>query len=184
MFPMLHINKKLYQLKPNDFSNNRAKSDWNSLPDKIIFHTGEKGSSIYIFGGQNCNNQNAIFDTISFLNVSRDGMLLDSSLSYSKMPQPRVDHCSVGYAEHFAFIIGGQTTGSIMVTKSLLFNLKSLTFVPVFFLGLSRLNPTCSIVGNKIVIAGGLTPIPGSFLWVLSHYNLHQMICIQLIINS
>jgi len=129
------------------------------------FYLGEKGSSIYIFGGQNAYLPNDIVDNVSYLKMSKDGNFLNSHLSFTSMPQPRKDHCSVGYASNasnFAFIIGGQTTGSNMVNKSLLFNLKSSTFVLVFFLRLSRLNPTCSIVGNKIVIAGGWTPISGS----------------------
>jgi hypothetical protein len=129
---------------------------------KTNIFSGETGSSVYIFGGRNNYAPYAIVDSVSYFNISRDGILVNSHLSFTSMLQPRVDHCCVGYAEHFAFIIGGQTTGSNMVTKSLLFNLKSSTFVNVFSLTMSRLNPTCSIVGNKIVIAGGLTPIPGS----------------------
>jgi hypothetical protein len=84
-------------------------------------------------------------------------MLLDNKLSYVAMPQPRMDHCSVGYAGNFAFIIGGQTTFFAMTTNSLMFDIKNSKFVNVFSLSRPRLNPTCNIVGTKIIIAGGAT---------------------------
>ncbi len=84
--------------------------------------------------------------------------MLESKLALTTMPQPQVGHCSVGYAGNFAFIIGGQTTGQSMMTASLLFNTKNLTFVNVFSLIQPRVNPTCNIIGVKIVIAGGLVP--------------------------
>jgi hypothetical protein len=128
---------------------------WATVKNNIFL--GETYSSVYIFGGRNNFAPYAIVDSVSYFNISRDGMLLDSSLSVTTMPQPRRDHCSVGYAGSFVFIIGGQTTGPSMMT-SLLFNTKSLTFVDVFSLSQPRLNPTCNTIGMKIVIAGGLMP--------------------------
>jgi hypothetical protein len=103
-----------------------------------------------------------VVDSVSYLNVSKDGMLLDKNLFLTRMPQPRKDHCSVGYAGNFAFIIGGQTTDSAMLSKSLIFNIKSSTFLNVFSLSRPRLNPACNIIGTKIIIAGGSMLIPGT----------------------
>ena len=125
--------------------------------ERHLFYLGKTSSSVYIFGGQSIYNPNVFVDGVSFWNISKDGILIDRKSYFTQMPEPRSDHCSVGYTGNIVFIIGGQTTGSTMMLESLLYNLKSSTFVKVFSLSRSRLNPTCNIVGEKIVIAGGMT---------------------------
>jgi len=133
---------------------------------KIILNLDDSASSIYIFGGQSQSSSSKKFDdSVSYLNILKDGNLSDSSKMYFRqMPQPRSDHCSVGYAGNFVFIIGGQTTGSTMLTQSLMYNIGRSNFVNIFSLSRPRLNPVCNIVGTKIVIAGGSTQTYNSLL--------------------
>jgi hypothetical protein len=145
----------------------------------IISFSDETGSSIFTFGGQNIYYPYNIVDSVSYLSISQNGMLLDKNMFFTKMPQPQRDHCSVGYADNFAFIIGGQTAGSVMINTSMIFNIQNSTFVPVFSLSRPRLNPTCNIVGTKIIIAGGFSlPSGTGGSWVLVFNKLHLKICI------
>jgi hypothetical protein len=128
----------------------------------IIYFSGEAGSSIYILGGQNSYSPYDIVDSVSYLNISKNGTLVDKNLFFIQMPKPRKGHCSVGYSRNFVFIIGGQTTGLAMINTTMIFNIKNSTFINVFSLSRPRLNAACNIVGTKIIIAGGATLIPGT----------------------
>jgi hypothetical protein len=128
----------------------------------ILFFSDETGSSIFIFGGFNSYFPYDTVSSVSYFNISKNGTLVDKNLFFTEMPQPQRDHCSVGYAGNFAFIIGGQTTGSTMINTSIIFNIRSSIFVHIFSLSRPRLNPTCNIVGTKIIIAGGFSPASGT----------------------
>jgi len=75
----------------------------------------------------------------------------------NSLPEERMQHCSVGFNEQFAFIIGGQNSNGNLISKSVMFNATNGVFSPSFTLTRPRLNPVCNIVGSKIVVAGGFT---------------------------
>jgi len=75
----------------------------------------------------------------------------------NSLPEERMQHCSVGFNEQLAFIIGGQNLLLKLISKSVMFNATNGVFSYSFTLTRPRLNPVCNIVGSKIVVAGGFT---------------------------
>ena len=115
----------------------------------------------YFFGGVYIAYNKAA-NAVSLLHVALNGTITSENGTFTKLPEPRMDHCAVGYSNTVAFVIGGRTSNGALLSSCYMFVASETKFVKVFNLTRPRLDPICNIVGSKIIIAGGYTATPNS----------------------
>ena len=118
--------------------------------------------TFFFFGGGYLLTNNRAANEVSLLHVALNGTVTSENATVTKLPEPRMDHCAVGYSNTVAFVIGGRTSNGALLSSCYMFVASETKFVKVFNLTRPRLDPICNIVGSKIIIAGGYTATPNS----------------------
>ena len=118
-----------------------------------FFLADEYLTKVYFFGPWLKNSK--LTASVNLLIVNNSGNVLNSSIGVAQMPDFRSEQCALAFLNRFVFIIGGRNVSNGSAIKNYLFDSKTLNFIAIFNLTKPRWSPTCAILNDSIIIAGG-----------------------------